>query len=79
MIWHNIVSLQLPGNILELQASVCDLSSRGSLGENGPHQLIYSKDWSLVSETVWADFRGMALLKEVCHWVWWALRFPKPS
>lgn len=62
----------------ELHAGICDLRSCGSLGENGPYQLIYSDDWSLVSEAVWGDFRGMALLKEVCHWVWWALRLSKP-
>lgn len=34
----------------ELHAGVCDLRSCGSLGENGPYQLISSDDWSLVSE-----------------------------
>lgn len=40
----------------------------GDLNENVPHRLMYLYIWSSTG-TVWGGFRGMVLLKEVCHTV----------
>lgn len=51
--------------MLEPQATVCDLSSCGSLDENGSHQLIHSIACFLLDGTVWEEFGGVALLESL--------------
>lgn len=41
----------------------------GGLNENVPHRLMYLYIWSSIGGTVWGRFRGVVLLKEVCHTV----------
>ena len=48
------------------------------LNETGLHRLIYLNACFSVGGTVWEGLRGVALLEQVCHWVW-ALRFQKPT
>jgi hypothetical protein len=45
---------------------------------NVPHRLIYLNACSTVGRNVWRGLEGLALLEEVCYWVW-ALRLQKPT
>ena len=48
------------------------------MSENVPFGLIDLKAWSPVGGTAWEGLGGIAVLEDVCHWVW-ALRFQKPK
>lgn len=39
----------------------------GSLGENGPHRIIYLNICSQICPTIWEGLGGMALLEVACH------------
>lgn len=39
-----------------------------TLSENGAHGHICLSVWLLANGTLWEGLKGMALLKELCHW-----------